>query len=67
MRCFNLVLLVGVLAACRTAQAQEPSYHVGRPATPEEVRAWDTAVGPEGKELPSGKGSAKEGDRKSVV
>ena len=41
--------------------AQGPTYHRGRTMTPEAVKAWDTAVGPEGKELPPGKGTAREG------
>ncbi len=61
MRCFNLLLPMIALATCAAAQAPGPAYHVGRAATPEEIRAWDTAVGPEGKELPPGRGTAKEG------
>lgn len=42
--------------------AQTPTYRgVGRSPTAEEVRAWDIAIGPEGKELPPGSGTAKEG------
>jgi len=43
------------------AVAQGPTYHRGRTMTPEAVKAYDTAVGPEGKELPPGKGTAREG------
>ncbi len=35
---------------------------LGRVALPEEVAAWDTDVRPDGKGLPPGKGTAKEGD-----
>jgi S-disulfanyl-L-cysteine oxidoreductase SoxD len=42
--------------------AQAPDYkNVGRAPTDAELRGWDIAVGPEGKELPSGHGTAKEG------
>jgi cytochrome c len=34
---------------------------VGRPASPEEVAAWDVTIGPEGHELPEGSGTAKDG------
>jgi cytochrome c5 len=61
MRCFNLLAAITALAISATAQVQAPTYHVGRTAAPEEIRDWDTAVGPEGKELPPGRGSAKEG------
>jgi cytochrome c len=41
--------------------AQSPTYGVGRTPTAEEIRAWDIAIGPEGKELPPGHGTVKEG------
>src|SRR5215831_11566604 len=56
----NLLLLVMVLALCGLAFAQSP-YGLGKTPTPETIRAWDIAIGPDGKELPEGKGSAKEG------
>lgn len=34
------------------------TYGVGREATAEEVAAWDITVGPEGRELPDGSGTA---------
>src|SRR3989337_1603024 len=65
MRC-SPNLLVPVMAlfagvACVAAQAQTPTYNRGRTPSEEEIRAWDIAVGPEGKELPPGSGTAKEG------
>src|SRR5256885_12060185 len=41
--------------------AQLPNYGVGRTPTADEIRARDITVGPSGKELPPGRGSAKEG------
>lgn len=35
---------------------------LGRVALPDEVKAWDTDVRPDGKGLPVGKGTAKQGD-----
>lgn len=35
---------------------------LGRPALPEEIKAWDTDVRPDGAGLPVGKGTAKQGD-----
>ena len=63
MRCFYKVLVfLAWLMAGNAAWAQAPNYrNVGRAPTPDEIRAWDTAVGPAGKELPPGKGTAKEG------
>ena len=49
------------LLACGAAMAQSPTYKVGRPPTEAELRAWDNVVGPDGKELPPGAGTAKEG------
>ncbi len=46
------------VAAVTALAAQSPRYHVGRPPTPEEIKAWDIAVGPEGRELPPGSGTA---------
>jgi mono/diheme cytochrome c family protein len=57
----SFVLLVMVLLACGAAMAQTPTYKVGRPPTAEELRTWDNLVGPKGKELPIGSGTAREG------
>lgn len=35
---------------------------LGREALPEEIKAWDIAVRPDGKGLPAGKGTVKQGD-----
>src|SRR5262245_17452203 len=56
LKVLALVLLVGGVAI-----AQSPPLGVGRPATPEEIRAWDISISPTGTELPPGHGSAKEG------
>jgi S-disulfanyl-L-cysteine oxidoreductase SoxD len=63
MRCTRLVvpmiaLLAGVAAVA--ALGQGPTYQRGRTPSPEEIRAWDIAIGPEGKELPPGSGTAKD-------
>jgi S-disulfanyl-L-cysteine oxidoreductase SoxD len=50
-----------VLLTCGTALAQSPTYKVGRAPTAEELRTWDNLVGPDGKELPAGKGTGQEG------
>ena len=41
--------------------AQSPKYGVGRPPTAEELKAWDIAISPDGKELPEGRGTAVDG------
>jgi hypothetical protein len=50
-----------VLGICQTAWTQSPTYGLGKPPSAEEIRAWDIAISPTGKELPPGQGTAKEG------
>jgi cytochrome c len=58
------IWLVGViLGLSRISSAQSPTYGVGRAPTAEEIRAWDIAISPTGKELPPGRGTAKEGEQ----
>ena len=57
----RLFLVTAALGLCQIAWTQSPTYGVGRAPTAEEIRAWDIAISPTGKELPSGQGTAKEG------
>ena len=50
-----LILLMG------SAQAQSPTYGIGRTPSADEIRAWDIAISPTGEELPPGQGTAVEG------
>ena len=59
----SFLVQVTALIACGAATAQSPTCKVGRPPTEAELRAWDNVVGPDGKELPPGTGTAKEGAR----
>lgn len=54
-----MALFSGVIGVA--ALAQMPRYQLGRTLSAEEIRRWDTGIGPEGKELPPGSGTAKEG------
>ena len=60
---FSKLLAAGILlVGSAPALAQTPSFsNVGRAATKEEIQAWDIAVAPDGKGLPPGQGTAKEG------
>jgi mono/diheme cytochrome c family protein len=58
-----LVIVTVVLGLSQIGSAQSPTYGVGRTPTAEEVRAWDIAISPTGKELPPGHGTAKEGEQ----
>lgn len=62
MRCSLHRLSVALLmvAACGTGLAQR-TYNLGSAPSPEEIKALDDVVGPTGKELPPGSGTAKEG------
>ncbi len=61
MRCgFNLFAM---LLFAAVALPQTTRYNMGRTPTSEEVQAWDISVGPDGKELPPGSGTAKDGAR----
>jgi hypothetical protein len=57
----RLLLVTTILGICQTAWTQSPTYGLGRTPSAEEIRAWDIAISPTGKELPSGQGTAKEG------
>ena len=60
---FSKFFAVAVISLTASAAlAQTPSYkNVGRAPTKEEIQAWDIAAGPDGKGLPPGQGTAKEG------
>lgn len=57
----KLFLVLAILSLAQLAKAQSPKYGLGRTPTTEEVRAWDISIGPDGKELPPGHGTAAEG------
>jgi S-disulfanyl-L-cysteine oxidoreductase SoxD len=67
MRCCKHAVVTGLvgvalgLAVSGTLFAQSPTYGVGRPPTPEEIKALDISISPGGRELPPGKGSAESG------
>ncbi len=59
MGMFKLLPLGSILVVC--AWAQSPTHGLGRTPTAEELRSWDISISPTGKELPPGRGTAKEG------
>ena len=71
---FAAVLVCGAALAVANLQAPaqqiaaqgmaktSPKLGLGRVALPEEISAWDTDVRPDGKGLPAGKGTVKQGD-----
>jgi mono/diheme cytochrome c family protein len=61
MHLLNYSILTVTFVAGIVAWAQEPPHKLGRVPTEEEIRAMDTIVGPRGKELPPGRGTANDG------
>ena len=62
MRCsLSLLASVMMLAAPAAGLAQSPKFNVGTPLSQEEIRSFDFMIGPQGKELPPGHGTPKEG------
>ena len=57
---FPSALFVAALIGSTPAGAQP--LNLGRAALPEETRAWDTSVRPDGQGLPVGKGTAQQGE-----
>jgi len=65
MRCFRFcpALAVISLAACTAALPQAHNYgNLGRTPSKEEIQAWNQSTGPQGRELPPGSGTAKQGE-----
>ncbi len=53
-----------ILGLCGVvALAQSPTFGLGRTPSAEEISAWDISISPTGKELPPGRGTAKEGEQ----
>ena len=68
MRCsklslrFSLAVAALAAATCGGAFAQSANYPgLGRTPSQDEIQAWNDSIGPEGKELPPGSGTAKQG------
>ena len=56
---FPLVALtLGIV--CNAASAESPN--LGRVATPDELKAWDISIGPDGAGLPPGSGTPQQGE-----
>jgi cytochrome c len=60
---FSVVLLVSACLISTAAVAGDGKLLLGRPATPEEVKAWDIDIRPDGQGLPVGKGTVSDGEQ----
>lgn len=63
----GLLRALAFLAFSLPLCAEAPAYGLGRVPNPDELRAWDIAIGPDGKELPPGSGTVAEGARVYAV
>jgi S-disulfanyl-L-cysteine oxidoreductase SoxD len=54
-------LLLALLLASAAISAQAPTYDIGRPPTPEDIRALGSPIAPDGSGLPAGSGTVAEG------
>jgi cytochrome c len=63
----SFVLVATLLACGAAAAAQSPTYKLGRTPTAEELKSRDATVGPDGKELPPGSGTAVQGAQTFVA
>jgi len=65
-RCLSRVALGLGLVACAalgvSAQQKTPHLGIGREATPQEIAGWDIDIRPDGKGLPPGGGTVKQGE-----
>ena len=60
---FRSVNFIALCLLPLLASAQMAKYtNIGRTATPQEIKAWDIDVRPDGMGLPPGKGTVKQGD-----
>ena len=59
----KLLLGIGLALAVSVASAEAGKFGLGRQATPEEVKAWDIDVRPDGQGLPKGKGKVSDGEK----
>jgi len=57
----SILTAVIALSVCVPARAQGRTYQLGSTPSQEEIKARDIAISPDGKELPAGSGTAKEG------
>src|SRR5262244_2797492 len=54
-------ILIVALASTIPLSAQSPTFGVGRPATPDDIRDLRAAIAPDGTGLPEGSGTATAG------
>jgi len=61
MRSSKLMAAAIALSAAVSVRAQGPTYRLGTTPSAEEIKARDTAISPQGQELPPGSGTVEQG------
>jgi cytochrome c len=61
MRCSKPLITAVALCASVTATAQGPTYRMGTTPSEAEIKTRDTAISPDGRELPPGNGNVVQG------
>jgi S-disulfanyl-L-cysteine oxidoreductase SoxD len=62
MRCsLKFLVPLMILAAPTAGLAQAPKFNVGTPLSQEAIKSFDFMIGPQGQQLPPGRGTAKDG------
>lgn len=56
-----LVLAVAVAGGVARAESPSQAPHLGTPMSPDDVAKWNLTIFPDGRGLPAGRGTAKEG------
>lgn len=59
----RLALCLIIVGFASGASAGDKGFGLGRPALPEEIKAWNIDVRPDGQGLPPGKGAVAEGEK----
>src|SRR5947208_2364454 len=62
-KCLKATILALVVFGAWFAYASERKLNIGRAATPAEIAGWDIDVRPDGRGLPPGKGTVKDGEQ----
>ncbi|WP_027583595.1 cytochrome c [Bradyrhizobium sp. Ai1a-2] len=57
----HVALLAAVIGGLGVAAQAEERFHIGRAATPAEIKGWDIDIGHDGSNLPPGSGSVERG------
>ena len=61
MRSMTIIVFMLLMLASHLYSVAQERIHLGRPATPDEINAWDLSIPPDGTGLPPGSSSPEQG------